>query len=104
MKIGSKLKNPIYKWLLIFLIIMLLLAPFASSKPDGLERVAIDRGFAENTSNSSVMSIMPDYMIPGIGNEKAATALAGGAGALILLGLFYGAEKVMAVLHNKERQ
>lgn len=104
MKISSWLKNPIYKWLLIFLIIMLLLAPFASSKPDGLERVAMDKGFDKNKSYFSIMSVMPDYMIPGIGNEKAATVLAGAAGALIILGLFFGAEKVMAVLHNKERQ
>ena len=55
----------------------------ASSSPDGLERVAKDKNFLEKTTNI-IKSPIPDYLFPGINNEKLAGSFAGIAGVLIV--------------------
>jgi cobalt/nickel transport protein len=66
-----------------------LIAPFASSSPDGLERVAADKGFESAAAVQPVWRFSPfgDYQIPGIGSEKVATAVAGFIGTVVLLAL-----------------
>jgi cobalt/nickel transport system permease protein len=59
------------------------IAPWASSHPDGLERVAEQYGFLE-TAQSPSYSILPDYLFPGISNEAAATVLAGIIGIVLV--------------------
>ncbi len=79
-----------YKILLLALIIAAFLSPFASSSPDGLERVAEDLGFIEKGSQFPVMnSPIPDYIFPWIRNEGVATALAGVTGTLITFGVMF---------------
>jgi hypothetical protein len=63
-------------------------SPFASSQPDGLERVAEDQGFLD--AGQAQSGPIADYAFPGIGNERVATGLAGFAGTLIVFGLAYG--------------
>ena len=67
-------------------LIITLFSPFASSSPDGLERVAEDKGFIE-TQKSPPYEIIADYAFPWVANEKAATVLAGMTGVLIVAGL-----------------
>jgi cobalt/nickel transport system permease protein len=64
-------------------------SPFASGSPDGLERVAADQGFAAKAAELPVWNFFPfgDYQMPGIGNEKVATAMAGLVGTLLLFAL-----------------
>ncbi|MGQ9631921.1 MAG: PDGLE domain-containing protein [bacterium] len=87
------------KWIWIGLIIALvvggLLSIFASPSPDGLERVAEDKGFIERAAEKPlVKSPIPDYLIPGISSERLATALAGIVGTLIIFGLGYGMGRI----------
>jgi len=80
------------KWWLIALVVCLAVAafsPLASSSPDGLERVAEDKGFIDLERGSS-FQLITDYVFPGIENEAVATILAGIIGTLILFGLVYG--------------
>jgi len=63
-------------------------APFASSSPDGLERVAAEKGFAGEGRDRDAP--IPDYAFPGIENERVATGLAGFAGVLGVLALGTG--------------
>lgn len=80
------------KWWLISLLICLAVAclsPLASSSPDGLERVAEDRGFIE-LGEEAPYQVIADYVFPGIENEALATILAGIIGTLILFGAAYG--------------
>jgi hypothetical protein len=80
------------KWWYVGLLIALgltILSPLASPWPDGLERVAEDRGFIE-AALEPAFEIIPDYVFPGLGNEALATILAGLVGTLILFGLGYG--------------
>jgi hypothetical protein len=56
-------------------------SPFASSSPDGLERVAGDHGFAPRAESRDAPLL--DYAT----DSKSATALAGFAGTLIVFAL-----------------
>jgi len=67
-------------------LLLTLASPFASSHPDGLEKVAEDQGFL-GTAKDAPYEIIPGYAIPGIDNERLATILAGMAGVLIVAGL-----------------
>jgi len=79
-------------WMIIIfaaILVAVLLAPFASSSPDGLEKVAEDLGFAHK-SFEAVDSPIPDYVFPGITSERLATAAAGVLGTLITFILALG--------------
>ncbi|GAH67960.1 unnamed protein product [marine sediment metagenome] len=91
------------KWWLISLLVCLAVAclsPLASSSPDGLERVAEDKGFID-LAGEAPFQIIADYVFPGIGNEALATILAGLIGTLILFGMVYGLAWLL-VLRKKE--
>ncbi len=80
------------KWWQIGLIACLAVAclsPLASSSPDGLERVAEDKGFI-GRGQEAPFQVIADYVFPGIQNEALATILAGLIGSLILFGAVYG--------------
>jgi hypothetical protein len=80
------------KWWIVGLLIALavtLISPLASAWPDGLERVAEDKGFIEDAQDAPY-EVIPDYVFPGVGNEAVATILAGIVGTLVVFGLAYG--------------
>lgn len=70
-------------------LLIALFSPLASTSPDGLERVAEDKGFME-TAKEPPFKVIADYAFPWVGNEKAATVLAGMAGALLVAGMTSG--------------
>jgi len=78
-------------WLISFLVCLAVacLSPLASASPDGLERVAEDKGFIE-LGQEAPYQVIADYVFPGIENEALATILAGIIGTLILFGAAYG--------------
>ena len=81
-----------WKWWIVGLLIALavtLISPLASAWPDGLERVAEDKGFIEDAQDAPY-EVIPDYVLPGIGNEALATILAGIVGTLVVFSLAYG--------------
>jgi PDGLE domain len=67
-------------------------SPYASANPDGLEKVAGEKGFLENGRLHSLQddSPIPDYAFPGIDNERLATAVAGFVGTLLVFAAGYG--------------
>ena len=80
------------KWWLVALVFCLVLAtisPLASSSPDGLEKVAEDKGFI-SSAGEATFEIVADYVFPGIENEAVATILAGWIGTLLLFAIAYG--------------
>lgn len=83
-------------FLLAAVLLALIISPFASSRPDGLERVAEDKGFIEKANaRPAVRSPIRDYLMPGIKNEKVATAIAGVLGTLLVFGAAYGLAAVL---------
>ena len=75
-------------WLIlgISLLMALILSPFASSSPDGLEKVAQTKGFSHRGEQWSLWNHAPlrDYAIPWIKNEKISTAFSGLLGTLAI--------------------
>ncbi|MFA5859316.1 MAG: PDGLE domain-containing protein [Elusimicrobiota bacterium] len=69
----------------------ILLSPFASPSPDGLEKVAEIKSFFYKSEGKNVLNtLIPDYLFPGIKNERIATAAAGGFGTLLVFITIYG--------------
>ncbi len=82
---------------LIGLGISLLLAALsflAASSPDGLMRVAQDNKFIAKT-NSIIKSPIPDYLFPGIKNDKLSALAAGIAGIPLVYLLSTGLAKLI---------
>lgn len=62
----------------------LLVSPFASSAPDGLEKVAEEKGFASSAEDHSLgSSPLADYAVEGVEQERVSTGLAGVVGVLL---------------------
>ncbi len=72
------------------LIIAVFISPFASSFPDGLEKVAKGFGFLEKAQNavSDKVFLIPDYRFDAVDNPLWQGALAGLFGVLIVLAIF----------------
>jgi PDGLE domain len=71
-------------------------SPFASSSPDGLERVAEDEAFLDQGRPAPVQedAPLPDYAFPGVGDPRLATGLAGFAGTLAVFAAGWGAAAI----------
>lgn len=67
-------------------------SPYASSSPDGLQKVATDHGFVTDGTLHSVQddAPMPGYAFPGIDDPRVATGLAGFVGTLFVFAVGYG--------------
>ncbi len=84
-------KKDIVIGLAIALFIAGIISIFASSWPDGLEKVAEKLNFLEKGEGEPALtSPVPDYAMPGVKNEKLATSVAGVIGTLIVFGFSYG--------------
>jgi hypothetical protein len=77
------------------LVVVLLLAGlasyYASSHPDGLERVAEQAGFLDSARDSAASdSPLADYRTDGVGDDRLSGGLAGVLGSLLVLALAGG--------------
>lgn len=86
---------------LLFCILVAVFSPLASSAPDGLERVAEDKGFLENAA-AAPYEFIADYVFPGIQNEALATIIAGVIGTVLLFAIAYGLAWVVTVKRRKQ--
>jgi cobalt/nickel transport protein len=93
----EKTKNSLTKFYVGFFFAATILAGvvsyYASSHPDGLEKVAEDKGFLETAKDSAVAnSPLADYGITGLDNERLSVGVAGVIGvfatALVAILLF----------------
>ena len=77
--------------LLVAVGLALVVSGFASGSPDGLERVAEDKGFLE-TAQDHLFADGPlaDYAVKGVDNERLSTGLSGLVGVLITFGVGLG--------------
>lgn len=76
-------------WGLLLSISVALFSFLASSWPDGLEKVAGDKGFIEKGEVVLFNAPIPDYCVPGLKSENFATVLAGIIGVLAVSVLTY---------------
>ncbi len=82
----------------VCLLLAVVVSPFASTAPDGLERVAHDQGFLAQSQGRPVWRGAPaaDYALPGVRSGGLSTALAGLAGTMIVFGLALGLGRTLA--------
>lgn len=91
--------------LLITLGLALFVSPWASSEPDGLERVAEDRGFSETARDHALAdSPVADYQVRGVEDERTSTALSGLIGTLLTFGLGTATFAATRMLRDRERE
>lgn len=90
-------KSNLKKFYLLFFLAALSLAGgisfYASSSPDGLEKVAEDEGFLESAKDSALSnSPLADYGVVGLDSERLSVGIAGVIGvvatAVVALALF----------------
>jgi cobalt/nickel transport protein len=80
--------------LLVSLLLAGVVSFYASSHPDGLEKVAGEIGFLDTAEDHAIAdSPLADYGVKGVDNERLSVGLSGALGVLgtagISLGLFY---------------
>lgn len=90
-------------WMVLAAVIMVaaFASPFAASSPDGLERVAEDKGFMHRNT-SYLAAPVADYLFPGINNEGVATAVAGVFGTVFTFGFMYGISRLVVIRKKKK--
>ena len=80
----------------LIVIVAAFISPFASTHPDGLERVAQDKGFLQKGAGSEVISSpIAHYQFPWVGNEAVAKSVAGVSGTMVTFGAVYGLGKLV---------
>lgn len=77
--------------LLVTLALAGMMSGFASSSPDGLEKVAEEKGFIDTARNHDLAgSPLAGYGVTGIGNARVSVGLAGVTGVGVTLALSSG--------------
>ncbi|HET6561698.1 MAG TPA: PDGLE domain-containing protein [Marmoricola sp.] len=72
--------------LLVALLLAGVVSFYASGSPDGLERVAEDKGFLDREDEHAVADgPLADYQAKGVDNDRLAGGVAGVTGALVVL-------------------
>ncbi|MEL4895166.1 PDGLE domain-containing protein [Crocosphaera sp. Alani8] len=102
-QISNKQRNRsfVLTWLGIALIVAIFVSPFASSNPDGLDRVSQDLQFEDKAVEDAPAQKLPfyavfeEYALRGV-PEILATPLAGLAGTMVTFGLAWGTGKLLA--------
>lgn len=102
----SKMSKRFYLYFfLVSIAVAGVLSYYASSSPDGLEKVAEDTGFLETAEDSAVSgSPLADYGVAGLDNERLSVGLSGIIGifvtALIAFGVFALAKRFKSGAKN----
>ncbi len=96
------------RWIWIGLFAALLvggaLSLLASPAPDGLEKVAAAKGFGSPAAVGPLLhSPLPNYLFPGIRDQRVATGLAGFLGTLILFAAGAGVGRLAEKGRGKAR-
>jgi hypothetical protein len=74
--------------LLVAIGLATLVSGFASSSPDGLNKVAEDHGFAANAKQHLFENgPLAGYAVKGVGNDRVGTAISGLIGVLVTFGI-----------------
>jgi cobalt/nickel transport protein len=98
----STVRRFVWGGFLVAIGVALLLSPFASKSPDGLDRVAEDKGFLEKGAADPVCPAPArDYEAPWIATDWLSTSVAGVAGTCLTFGLAYGLALLIARRGNR---
>jgi cobalt/nickel transport protein len=99
---SSNLRLFLLVGLLVTIGLALVVSGFASSSPDGLEKVATDENFLE-TARDHLFADGPlaDYAVKGVGNERLSTGLSGLIGVLVTFGVGWALFALVRALRSR---
>jgi hypothetical protein len=101
--VKGNLKLFLMAGLLVAVGLAIFVSPFASSSPDGLERVAIDKGFDNSEKDHAfVNGPLADYAVEGVDDARISGGLAGLIGVLITFGVGLGLFALLRTLRARE--
>lgn len=81
---------------IVILGLLIFVSPFASTWPDGLEKVAASLGFERRAVQVSPLPTpLSDYAFPGLGSAAAATAFAGAVGTVVVFFLSFVLARIL---------
>ncbi|HEY6567551.1 MAG TPA: PDGLE domain-containing protein [Actinomycetota bacterium] len=87
--------------MLVALVLAFFVSRYASSSPDGLEKVAQDQGFIDTaTEHATAESPLADYGVEGIDDEGLSTGLSGIIGVVVTFGI---GVLIFAIFSNRKR-
>lgn len=82
---NKSLKNFYLTFFFVALFLAGVISFYASSSPDGLEKVAEEIGFIDTAKDSAVAnSPLSDYGVVGIANERLSVGISGIIGVIII--------------------
>jgi cobalt/nickel transport protein len=98
---SSNLRLFLLGGLLVAAGLALFVSGFASSSPDGLEKVAGDKGFLQ-TARDHLFADGPlaGYAVKGIDNQRLSTGVSGLIGVLVTFGLGFALFALIRVLRS----
>ena len=77
--------------LLVAVTLATLVSPFASSSPDGLEKVAADKSLGTDVGDHALADgPLADYSVEGVDHERVGTGLAGLIGVAVTFAVGFG--------------
>ena len=89
---------------LVGLGLAILVSPFASGSPDGLEKVSEQQGFAKSAKDHGLAGgPFADYGVSGVSDDTVGTAVSGLVGTLVTLGLGVGVFATVGVVRGRRR-
>lgn len=81
---GRPVRRALLVALAVAAFLAIAIAPFASSSPDGMERVAIDEGFIATAADHDLADgPLADYAVEGVEGERITVSLAGLVGVVV---------------------
>lgn len=88
--------------LCVALALAFFVSPEASSKPDGLNKVAIDEGFADDeTAHDLEDGPLAGYGVEGVDDERLSTGLSGIIGVAVTFALAGGAVLALRLIQSR---
>lgn len=99
----SNLRAFVLAGVLLAAALAIFVGPYASSSPDGLEKVAAEEGFAGAADDSAVAEgPLADYGVQGIDDERTGTAAAGLVGVLVTFGIGIGVFALVRTMRSSD--
>ena len=88
--------------LIVALALAFFVSPYASSKPDGLNKVAADKGFDSGVTQSPVRSSpLAGYGVDGVHDTKLSRGLSGVIGVALTFAVGYGVLTIVRVSRRR---
>lgn len=92
-------KKDIFFGIIFAVLLVIILSPFASRHPGGLERIAQDKGFLEK-EKAQLPAVMSGYSFPGIKNERLSVVIAG----ILGIAMVFSAAYLLSILMRKSKK